>query len=56
MSWLKKEGFGGVMVWAVDMDDFTGLCGNGKYPLINTIKQELSGYTVQYTNTQLSNL
>lgn len=47
MGWLKDEGFGGVMIWSVDMDDFRGVCGTGKYPLINAMKQELAGYTVK---------
>jgi len=47
MGWLKEEGFGGVMIWSVDMDDYRGVCGTGKYPLINAMKQELSGYTVK---------
>lgn len=47
MTWLKEEGFGGVMIWSVDMDDYRGVCGTGKYPLINAMKQELSGYTVK---------
>lgn len=47
MSWLKEEGFGGVMIWSVDMDDYRGVCGTGKYPLINAMKQELTGYTVK---------
>lgn len=47
MNWLKDEGFGGVMIWSVDMDDFRGHCGTGKYPLINAMKQELAGYTVK---------
>lgn len=47
MSWLKEEGFGGVMIWSVDMDDYRGVCGTGKYPLINAMKQELAGYTVK---------
>uniref|UniRef100_A0A2S2Q2H3 Putative chitinase 3 n=1 Tax=Sipha flava TaxID=143950 RepID=A0A2S2Q2H3_9HEMI len=47
MSWLKEEGFGGVMIWSVDMDDYRGVCGTGKYPLINAMKQELAGYKVK---------
>lgn len=47
MAWLKEEGFGGVMIWSVDMDDFRGSCGSGKYPLINAMRQELDGYKVK---------
>ncbi|PSN31011.1 putative chitinase 10, partial [Blattella germanica] len=47
MAWLKEEGFGGIMIWSVDMDDFRGQCGTGKYPLINAMRQELEGYTVK---------
>lgn len=35
------------MIWSVDMDDFRGSCGNGKYPLINAMRQELEGYKVK---------
>lgn len=47
MAWLKEEGFGGIMIWSVDMDDFRGSCGGGKYPLINAMRQELDGYKVR---------
>lgn len=47
MQWLKDEGFGGVMIWSVDMDDFRGTCGSGKYPLIKSMMKELLDYKVK---------
>ncbi|XP_067006667.2 probable chitinase 10 [Anabrus simplex] len=47
MGWLKEMGFGGIMIWSVDMDDFHGSCGSGKYPLLNAMRQELEGYAVK---------
>lgn len=35
------------MIWSVDMDDFKGSCGAGKYPLIKAMKKELQGYKVK---------
>lgn len=33
------------MVWALDMDDFSGsFCNQGQYPLIKTLQLELSEY------------
>ena len=46
-SWLKSEGFGGIMVWSVDLDDFRGYCGTGKFPLIKSMKNELADYLVE---------
>jgi len=47
VAWLKTEGFGGIMIWSVDLDDFRGYCGTGKYPLAKAMVKELEGYTVE---------
>lgn len=30
---------GGAFIWSVEMDDFSGYCGNGKYPLLSKINE-----------------
>ncbi|XP_066146266.1 acidic mammalian chitinase-like [Euwallacea fornicatus] len=45
---LEKQ-LGGFMVWSFDTDDFTGLCGDGTYPLTRTIHTKLAehGYKLK---------
>jgi chitinase len=41
VRYVRDNGFGGAMVWALDLDDFKGhFCGKGNYPLLSAIKDE----------------
>jgi chitinase len=45
MEYIKQEGFGGGMTWAIDMDDFRSVCGN-ENALLKVMNQHLSGHEV----------
>ena len=38
---VKKFELGGIMFWALDLDDFKGSCGHGNYPLIKAANAAL---------------
>lgn len=46
MDWLKKNKYGGAMIWALDLDDYRGACGE-KDALFNTLVRGLEGYKVR---------
>lgn len=39
--YIRKMGFGGGMIWALDLDDFNNRCGQGHHPLMRTIREVL---------------
>jgi len=43
-EFIRDNGFGGGMIWALDLDDFNGICGCEKYPLLKTINRVLRSY------------
>ena len=43
-EYIKEKQYGGAMVWALDLDDFSNLCGCGEYPLLKTINSVLRDF------------
>ncbi len=60
-KYVKREGFGGAMLWSLDMDDFSGkFCRKNwrkslkRFPLINAMKDEFENDEITTQMTTLS--
>ncbi|XP_067863873.1 acidic mammalian chitinase-like [Heptranchias perlo] len=41
IKWLKTHGFGGILLWTIDLDDFTGHCKQEAYPVLRMLSNQL---------------
>lgn len=54
-QWLKRNNYGGAMIWTIDMDDYTGsFCGQGTFPLTSILKKTLKVHSASCNVTVLS--
>ncbi|CAG2250392.1 E3.2.1.14 [Mytilus edulis] len=54
VNYIIANDLGGAMVWAIDLDDFNGICGNGAYPLTSKMKNMFNASSHEYISTPIS--
>ena len=51
-QYIRDMNLGGGMIWALDLDDFNNRCGQGRHPLMNTIKSVLGPAKENFDNDE----
>ncbi|XP_076075581.1 chitinase-3-like protein 1 isoform X2 [Mytilus galloprovincialis] len=54
VNYIIANDLGGAMIWAIDLDDFNGICGNGAYPLTSKMKNMFNASSHEYISTPIS--
>jgi chitinase len=50
-NFAMSQKMAGVLIWSLDTDDFKGLCGSQKFPLLKSIISAITDYFKPATGT-----
>lgn len=50
-QFVKDLGLAGAMVWSIETDDFLGICGKGKFPLLTVVSSIMRNEAIEVSTT-----
>ncbi|KAH9508786.1 Endochitinase 1 [Bulinus truncatus] len=57
VRYIKQNGYGGSMIWSLDLDDFRGyFCGLGRFPLVSAVSDECTASDIDMTSPRQEQL